>query len=200
LFYSLTGKLIHSDATSAVVECGGVGFICFVSMNTIRNLPAVNQTVKLYTYLNVREDALTLFGFTQESELEFFKLLISVSGVGPKASLAVLSELTPDRLASCIAMGDFKEITKAQGVGAKTAQRIVMELRDKIGGISHGNSPSFNNISGESVGTNASDTVEVLISLGYAQSEANMTVANLDKNMTAEEMLKAAINLLSNRR
>ena len=110
MIYSVTGTLIHMDATTAVVECGGVGFKCLTTLNTLKQLGPAGGKVTLYTYLNVREDALDLFGFFGETELACFKMLISVSGVGPKAALSILSELSPEKLALCIATGDSKSI------------------------------------------------------------------------------------------
>ena len=133
MFYSLSGKLIVKSGSTAVVECGGVGFTCGVTLQTLQRLPQIGEPVTLYTHLSVREDALDLFGFADPAELDFFRLLIGVSGIGPKVALAVLSQLPPDRLALCIATGDAKSITRAQGVGPKVAQRIVMELKDKVG-------------------------------------------------------------------
>ncbi len=132
MFYSVTGVLRHTEPNFAVIDCGGVGFQCMTTTYTLSKLPPVGKTATLYTYLNVREDALILFGFGDQEELHCFKLLISVTGVGPKAALAILSELSPARFALSVAAGDSKSITRAQGVGNKTAQRIVLELKDKL--------------------------------------------------------------------
>lgn len=118
MFYSVRGKLIHTTTSCAVVECGGVGFNCQTTMNTLKQIK-LGSEVTLFTYLNVREDALELFGFATKTELETFKTLISVSGVGPKAGLAVLSELSPEQVAMAIATDDIKTITRAQGIGKK---------------------------------------------------------------------------------
>ena len=115
LFYSVRGELIHAEARMAVVECGGVGFRCHITMNTARQLPAVGEEVLLYTMLSVREDALELFGFADQAELNCFRQLTAVSGVGPKAAAAVLSELSPEKVALAVASGDYKTITRAQG-------------------------------------------------------------------------------------
>ena len=126
MLYSVRGKLIAIESNAAVVECGGVGYMCQTTMNTLKAVK-LNTEVTLYTYLNVREDAVDLFGFATKAELETFKNLISVSGVGPKAGLAVLSELSPEQVAMAIASDDLKTITRAQGIGKKIAQRIVLE-------------------------------------------------------------------------
>ena len=131
MLYSVRGKLIHTTASCAVVECGGVGFNCQTTLNTLRTLK-LGSEVTLFTYMNVREDAIELFGFATKTELDTFKTLISVSGVGPKAGLSVLSELSPEQVAMAIATDDVKTITRAQGIGKKIAQRIVLELKDKL--------------------------------------------------------------------
>ena len=132
MIYNVKGTLTYTDPTFAVVDCGGVGFKCYVSMTTLKELPSIGNEVNLYTYMSVREDALDLFGFYDNDELEAFKLLISVSGIGPKAAIAILSELDPDRLAICIASGDAKLISSAKGIGLKTAQKLVVDLKGKF--------------------------------------------------------------------
>jgi len=122
MIYSVRGKLIHTENSAAVVECGGVGYLCQTTMNTLKTLK-LNSEVTLYTYLNVREDAVDLFGFATQNELATFKTLISVSGVGPKAGLSVLSELTAEQVAMAIATDDIKTITRAQGIGKKIADK-----------------------------------------------------------------------------
>ena len=132
MFYSLTGKIVYSDENSVALDCGGVAFRLYTTLNTLRKCADIGQTQTLYTHLNVREDALDLFGFADKNELDCFKMLTGVSGVGPKAGLAILSQLTPDMLAVSVAGGDVKAITAAQGVGPKIAQRIVLELKGKL--------------------------------------------------------------------
>ena len=140
MIYSLDGTLTYFDQNFAVVSCGGVGFKCFTTLTTLQSLPGVGKPVQLFTYLSVREDALDLYGFATTAELDCFKLLISVNGVGPKAALAILSELSADRLAVCIAGGDAKSLTRAPGIGKKIAERIVLELKDKMGVLDLGSS------------------------------------------------------------
>ena len=140
MIYSLDGTLTYFDQNFAVVSCGGVGFKCFTTLTTLQSLPGVGKPVQLFTYLSVREDALDLYGFATTAELDCFKLLISVNGVGPKAALAILSELSADRLAVCIAGGDAKSLTHAPGIGKKIAERIVLELKDKMGVLDLGSS------------------------------------------------------------
>lgn len=201
MFYSLTGNIIYSDLNSVAVECSGVGFKCFTTMNTLRKIGGNGSKVTLYTHLNVREDALDLFGFADTYELDFFKLLISVSGVGPKAALAILSELDPDKLALCIASGDSKAITKAQGVGPKLAQRVVLELKDKVKGIAHEDKNSYDLVAAEAATSSAagSEAVSALMVLGYSQSEAATAVGKLDQSLSVEEMIKQALKSLAGR-
>ena len=123
MFYSLTGILVHMEPGVVAIECGGVAFKCFTSMNTQKNMPRIGETATVYTHLNVREDALDLYGFSTKSELNCYKMLTTISGVGPKAALSILSEMTPEGVAMAAASGDSKKYTKASGVGQKLAQR-----------------------------------------------------------------------------
>ena len=191
--------MIVKSGSTAVVECGGVGFTCGVTLQTLQRLPQIGEPVTLYTHLSVREDALDLFGFADPAELDFFRLLIGVSGIGPKVALAVLSQLSPDRLALCIATGDAKSITRAQGVGPKVAQRIVMELKDKVGsfaadGVSQEDLTAAGVVSASS---NASDAVEALVALGYPQSEASLAVGRLDSALPVEQLVRDALKGLA---
>ncbi len=201
MFYSLTGKLIYKSEQNVAISCGGVGFKCAITRNTAYSLPSAGiDDVTLFTHLNVREDALDLFGFYTEQELEAFKLLIGVSGVGPKAALAILSELTPDSFAVAVASGDSKAITAANGVGPKLAQRVVMELKDKIGSVSFvsdvagATSNAVNAVSGMS---NTSEAVSALVALGYSQTEASVAISKLSPELSVEELIKCALKNLT---
>lgn len=197
MFYSLTGNVIMVDANYVAVECSGIGFKCNSSLNTLRKVGEVGSKVTLYTYLAVREDAMELYGFSDSKELDCFKLLISVSGVGPKAALAVLSEMTPEKLAFYIANGDSKSITKAQGVGPKIAQRIVLELKGKMSAdIADNDSDNSIQIS-ETTSSNIGEAISALQFLGYSQYEASKAVKSLDPSMSVEDMIKQALVLLS---
>lgn len=194
MFYSLKGTLSHTEPGLAVVECGGVGFKCLTSLSTQRSLPQIGGDVKLYTHLNVREDALDLFGFSTLSELNCFKMLTSVSGVGPKAALAILSELTPEQVAAAVATGDSKALTRASGVGAKLAQRIALELRDRVKGLK---------LSGAAVPTgvvsasaNAGAAVNALTVLGYSPTEAAEVVAKFDSGLPVEELIRKSLRAM----
>ena len=196
MFHSLTGKLIYIGEQSFAISCGGVGFRCFATRNTLAALNGKNSDVTVFTHLNVREDALDLFGFLTEQELDAFKLLIGVSGVGPKAALAILSELSPDAFAIAVASGDSKAITAANGVGPKLAQRVIMELKDKISNVSFVSEQSVATAAAVNAVNNMSNTSEAiaaLTALGYSQSEASVAVSKLSPDLSVEELIKGAL-------
>lgn len=197
MIYSLNGTLVHTDSATAVVECGGVGFKCFVSMNTLRRLPPPGSEVRLFTHMNVREDALDLFGFCDERELDMFRMITNVSGVGPKVAMSILSEFEPDRLSLFIASGDSKSITRAAGVGGKLAQRIVLELKDKIGAAGFSDSGEVASVAAATVSGNTAEAVEALVSLGYSQSEAALAVGKLDHTLPVEALIKEGLKALA---
>lgn len=198
MFYSLTGNLIKIGTNFAVVECGGVGFFCNTSNSTLYEING-EKTVTLYTHLNVREDALDLFGFSSENELQWFRMLISVNGVGPKAALAILSELTPSRLALAISANDVKMIKSAPGIGPKIAQRIILDLKDKVGGLASGDSEDYEEakVSAAAQMPNTSEAVAALSMLGYSQSEATVAVSKIDPSLSVEDIIRQALKLLS---
>ena len=190
MFYSVRGKLIYMDATTAVVECGGVGYNCQTTMNTLKTL-RLGDEVTLYTHLNVREDAMELFGFSTKTELDTFKTLIGVSGVGPKAGLAILSVLSPEQVAMAIATDDVKSITRAQGVGKKIAQRIVLELKDKLA-KSLATDNGMDQVTGAAVNASSGNipkAIEALGVLGYAPSDVSSILATLDSSLPVEQLI-----------
>ena len=194
MIYNVRGTLTYTDPAFAVVECGGVGFKCFVSMTTLRQLPSAGKEVNLFTYMAIREDAMDLYGFFEENELEAFKLLISVSGVGPKAAMAILSALPPDRLALAVSGGDVRSIQQANGVGKKTAERVVLELKDKMAGIASGGTAAVvEGIQAVASSGNASEAVEVLVSLGVERSDAAAAVAKADPSLSVDQMINFAL-------
>ena len=197
MFYSLTGNIIMLDASGFAVECGGVGFKCNASMNTLKKVGTVGSRTTVYTHLAVREDALELFAFSDLAELDCFKHLIAISGVGPKAALAVLSEMTPEKLAMAVSAGDAKSVTKAQGVGPKIAQRIVLELKGKLTVASDSIDSDFDASAVAESSDNANEAVSALQFLGYSKYEAAKAVAQFDKNMSVEDLIKKALAVLS---
>ena len=195
MFYRLKGTLIHTEPGMAAVECGGVAFRCLTSMNTLRSLPRQGEEAVLYTHLNVREDALDLFGFATVSERNCFQMLTGVSGVGPKAALAILSELTPEQVAVAVATGDSKSLTRASGVGTKLAQRIALELRDKVKNFekSGGGVPAAGQVSASS---NAAAAVNALSVLGYQPADAAAVVARFDSGLPVEELIRLSLKAM----
>jgi Holliday junction DNA helicase RuvA len=198
VFYSLTGNLIKIGSNFAVVECGGVGFYCQTSNSTLYDINGEKE-VTLFTHLNVREDALDIFGFSTENELQWFRMLISVNGVGPKAALAILSELPPSKLALAISANDVKMIKSAPGIGPKIAQRIILDLKDKVGGLSSGNDDTYETakVSASTEMPNTSEAVAALSMLGYTQSEAAVAVSKIDPVLSVEDIIRQALKLLS---
>ena len=198
MIYNVKGILTYVDPTFAVVECGGVGFKCFISTTTLKELPTGGNEVNLYTHLAVREDAMDLYGFMELEELEAFKLLISVSGIGPKAAMAILSVLSPDKLSLAISSGDIRAISSAQGVGKKTAERVVLELKDKMVGIASTSSASvIEGIQSVASSSSAQEAVEVLVTLGFNQSDASAVVGKMDKSLSADDMVRLGLKELS---
>lgn len=196
MFYYVKGELVMTDPQSAVVDCGGVGYKLTVSMNTLSRLTELGKKVCLYTHFSVREDAVELFGFSDTEELYAFRLLISVSGVGPKAAIAILSLLSPAKFAVAVSTGDTKTLSKASGVGAKTAARIVLELKDKVSATAVADD-------GEAVVETArggiiDDAIEALMVLGYQRQTAQKALAGC-KGETLEELMRAALNKIGSK-
>ncbi|MDR2931641.1 MAG: Holliday junction branch migration protein RuvA [Oscillospiraceae bacterium] len=197
MLYSLKGIIVYYDAVSVAVECSGVAYHCQTSLSTVTSVGEVGSEATLYTYLHVREGAIDLFGFADKGELACFKMLLGVTGVGPKAALAILSQMSPERFALCVASGDHKLLTVAQGVGPKLAQRIILELRDKVStaDIAQGIGAPVANIA---VGSgNMAEAVSALVVLGYSQSEAAASVATLPPDLPVEDMIKTGLKSLA---
>ena len=192
MFYSVSGILIHAEPNLAVVECGGVGFKCFTSMNTQRSLPQIGEKVRLFTYLSVREDALDLFGFYTMTELSCFKMLTSVSGVGAKVGVSILSELTPEQVALAVASGDSKSLSRASGVGPKLAQRIALELKDKVKKMGVATASAGEALVNPAAG-NAAGAVSALAVLGWSPTEAAQIVGRFDSSLPVEELIRLSL-------
>ncbi|MFR6065555.1 MAG: Holliday junction branch migration protein RuvA [Eubacterium sp.] len=198
MIYNISGTITYVGDQFLVVECSGIGFKCFSSLNTLKSVGRTGEKINLFTYLSVKEDALDLFGFATEEELSFFKLLITVSGVGPKAAVAVLSELEPSRLALAIASGDVKSITRANGVGKKTAERIVLELKDKVANVASSNDmQSVASAAAVVEESAAGEAVAALVALGFNKSDAAVVVGAMDKSLSADEMIRLGLRQLS---
>ena len=193
MIYSVKGTLIHLESGFAVVECAGIGYKVNTTTTTQKELK-LNSTVTLFTYMHVREDAMELFGFYSKGELSTFKMLISISGVGPKVALAILSELSSDQIAMCVSSSDYKTLTRASGVGPKLAQRIVLELKDKVKGISvEGVDGVVSKGSVIQDTGNISKAVSALAVLGYSAADVTPILSKLDPSLTVEQMISATL-------
>ena len=194
MFYYLEGNVVLCEQSAAAIDVGGAAYRMTISYNTFSYL-AGKSKARLYTYLSVREDGIELFGFRDEAELDTFKLLTSVSGVGPKAAISLLSTLTPEKLSAAVANGDAKAISKAPGLGAKTAARIILELKDKL-------SYQAASDDGEAPAASSSETFDdamnALIVLGYTRSDAQKALRAVNKpGADVEEMIMEALKRLS---
>lgn len=199
MFYYLNGVVAEMEANLAVIDCGGVGYACATTNYTLSQLKK-GERAKLYTYMNVREDAVDLFGFSSQSELHSFKLLLGVSGVGPKAALAILSTNTPANLAMAVVMGDEKALTAAPGIGKKIAQRIILELKDKLAK----EQASFGPDTGGSVpltvlpNDKAKEAGAALAVLGYSGSEVAAALKGIDiDTLPLEEIIRQALKRMA---
>ena len=198
MIYSITGLLRQVAPTYCVIEACGIGYQCSASTYTLSSLPGRGQEVTLLTHLWVKEDGMELFGFSTEQEKHCFRLLIGVSGVGPRVALAILSDSPPDRLMLSIAAGDAKALTRAQGVGAKLAQRIILELRDKVTdediGSSFGEEQGTIAALGESAKNTAkSEAISALVALGYGQTDAAAVIAPMEESLAVDELIRRAL-------
>ena len=197
MFYYVSGTVAHVEPYLAVIDCGGVGYACKTTSTTISQLQ-VSKASKLYTYLHVGEGIFDLYGFATQGELGSFKQLIGVSGVGPKAALAILSVCTPQGLAMAVITGDEKALIAAPGIGKKIAQRIILELKDKIGGGSL--ELDFSAGSGASMpvqqGSNAALAGAALQELGYSPAEISQALKGADPNASTEEMVRHALRAM----
>ncbi|MGI6743448.1 MAG: Holliday junction branch migration protein RuvA [Eubacteriales bacterium] len=195
----LSGELISTSLNSCVLDVGGVGFLLTVSTNTLNEISGKKgEKIRLFTHLVVREDALELYGFAFRDELAAFKMLITVSGIGAKSAIAVLGALTPEKFALAVTTEDSKALSRAPGVGARTAARIILELKDKVAkefGTKDTGAPAFETAD-KAGSSDVSDAVNTLMVLGYSRSEAISALAGLS-GMTLEEMIKAALKKLS---
>ena len=203
MIYCLTGKIVKKSMNAVVLSCGGVGYYAQCPASVAGALPGVGKETTLYTVMSVTENDVSLYGFATEEQRSCFKMLTSVSGVGPKAGLAILSIMTPERVALAASSGDHKAFTKANGVGPKLAQRIVLELKDKVAkGFVDG--ISLEDVAGASADTQASQgssqAIAALVSLGYSQSEAALAVSKIDAALPVEEIIKLALRSMAGRR
>lgn len=201
MYAYIKGELAEINTDHIVVEASGIGYQVFISLQTFDYLPSVGENLKIYTYLYLREDAMILYGFLTKDDLELFKLLISVSGIGPKGGLAILSTLEADDLRFAILSGDAKAISKAPGVGGKTAQRVILELKDKLSleDAFEAKTEHVQKNAAAAGGSVKNDAVMALTALGYSSTESLKAVSAVEitEDMDVEEVLKAALKHLS---
>jgi Holliday junction DNA helicase RuvA len=203
MIYCLTGKIVKKSMNAVVLSCGGVGYYAQCPASVAGALPGVGKEATIYTVMSITENDVSLYGFATEQQQACFEMLTAVSGVGPKVGLAILSVMEPDRVALAISAGDHKAFKAASGVGPKLAQRIVLELKDKVAkGFVDG--ISLEDVAGVSADTQASQgssqAIAALVSLGYSQSEAALAVSKIDAALPVEEIIKLALRSMAGRR
>lgn len=200
MIYCLTGKILKKSLDSVVISCAGVGYYVQVPATTGEALPAPGQEGTVYTIMNVTENDVSLYGFANEEQRDCFKMLTAVTGVGPKAGLSILSIMSPEKVALAASSGDYKAFTKASGVGPKLAQRIALELKDKVGkGLANGNGFS-GDMGTPSPSSAPAQAVAALVSLGYTPSDAAAAVARVDETLPVQDIIKVALRSLSRAR
>ena len=203
MIYCLTGKIVKKSMSAVVLSFGGVGYYAQCPASVAGALPGVGKEATLYTVMSVTENDVSLYGFATEEQQACFEMLTAVSGVGPKVGLAILSVMEPQRVALAISAGDHKAFKAANGVGPKLAQRIVLELKDKVAkgfvdGISLEDVAGA--ASGEPATQSASQAIAALVSLGYSQSEAALAISKIDATLPVEEIIKLALRGMAGRR
>ena len=203
MIYCLTGKIVKKSMSAVVLSCGGVGYYAQCPASVAGALPGVGQETTLYTVMSVTENDVSLYGFATEEQQACFEMLTAVSGVGPKVGLAILSVMEPQRVALAISAGDHKAFKAANGVGPKLAQRIVLELKDKVAkGFVDG--ISLEDVAGAASGEPASQSsaqaIAALVSVGYSQSEAALAISKIDATLPVEEIIKLALRGMAGRR
>lgn len=202
MYAYIKGELAEKNIDHIVVEAGGIGYLIYVPAQSIDYLPDEGDQIKVYTYLYIREDAMVLYGFLTKDDLEIFKMLITVSGIGPKGGLGILSTLSADDLRFAILSGDSKTISKAPGIGAKIAQRVIIDLKDKMSLEEAFEKKLDNNADGVQKTLNSSiknDAVLALSALGYSSAESLKAVSKVDitDDMDVEDVLKLALKNMS---
>lgn len=193
----LKGELVTRLEDKVIIEVNGIGYGVYVPSTVMDTLPNIGTTIHLYTYMNVREDVMQLFGFASQEELDIYKLVISVNGIGPKGGLAILSSLSVNELRFAVASSDVKAISKAQGIGKKTAEKLIIELKDKlhIEDALGGAEDTENSKANVNRSANTNEVIQALVALGYDSSSALKAVSQVvnSSDMEVEELLKLAL-------
>ena len=203
MIYCLTGKIVKKSMNAVVLSCGGVGYYAQCPASVAGALPGVGREATIYTVMSVTENDVSLYGFATEEQQACFEMLTAVSGVGPKVGLAILSVMEPDRVALAISAGDHKAFKAASGVGPKLAQRIVLELKDKVAkGFVDGINLADVGMAASAApaAQGAGQAMAALVSLGYSQSEAALAVSKIDATLPVEEIIKLALRGMAGRR
>ncbi len=201
MIYSLNGTVIHTEPNAVVIECGGVGYKCLTTMNTLQKLPKTGEKAMVYTHMIVREDSVELCGFADTSELNCFRLLTTISGVGAKVAIAILSVLTPEQIALAVSTGDSKTLTKASGVGNKLAQRIVLEMKDKVKKMVPSGTielPKGNTVIPSAQG-NIEKAIGALAVLGYSPDEVTPFMGGIDPTLPVEKIIGETLKAIGKR-
>lgn len=196
MYYYVNGTVAEIGPNLAVIDCGGVGYACATTNYTLAQLKRGEQA-KLYTYLHVREEIFDLYGFSTQAELSSFKMLLGVSGVGPKAALAILSSGTPDQLALSIVTGDEKSLTGVPGIGKKIAQRVILELKDKLAKEQTGFDARMGTLSPIPAGGKTQEAASALAVLGYSSQEISAALKGVDAALPVEEMIRIALKKMA---
>ena len=191
MYYYIKGTLVQKSDNYIVVDANGVGYMIYTSLNSMQNTGEIGKKITIYTYLHVREDVMDLFGFTTIEEKNMFMHLISVSGVGPKAALSILSVTTPAKFALAVITNDVKTITKASGLGPKMAQRVILELKDKM--KTDELEIDLEDESDDILSDNRSEAISALVVLGYSSNDAQKAVKGIDGTLSVEEIIKKAL-------
>ncbi len=202
MYSYIKGELAEVNSDSIVIDVNGIGYLIYISATSFEYLPSIGEEIKVHTYLYIREDAMILYGFLTKDDLEVFKMLITVSGIGPKGGLAILSIMNADDLRFAILSGDSKAISKAPGIGAKTAARVILDLKDKFSLEDAFEKKSENiskNIENNTTGTVKNDAVMALNALGYSSTESLKAVSKVEINesMDVEDVLRLALKFMA---
>ena len=198
MIYQITGEIVTYDPNTVILDCNGIGYEIFISANTLGRVSGkTGEKITLLTFMKVSEDAIDLYGFYEQEERDIFKLLISVSGVGAKSAISILSLLTPSALCGAIANADAKSISKAQGIGSKTAQRIILELKDKISSVSDSEAEFITDSSVGGANSVLGDAIDTLMVLGYKRGDAISALKGIDMNLPLEEAVRLALKKMA---
>ena len=198
MYYYISGVLVATETGAAVIDNHGIAYRMTASATTLARLSSkMNENVRLFTYLHVYQDGLELFGFFNQEELSAFRLLIAVSGVGPKAAMAILSQMTAEQLSVAVATGDAKAIARAPGVGQKTAARIILELKDKLAGQIGSDAQDSGGVPDAGASSALSEALNALMVLGYSRAQSAAALRGMDPGLTVEQMIPLALKKLS---